>query len=92
MKICTRCKQDINDNELDPQAALYPCCNKCWNEWKEYRVMVINELRLDMSMPDHRKVLKKNEKIFVGVMEKDGTVIDFTDEKNRKPDEDHNSK
>ena len=54
--------------------------------------MVINELRLDMSMPDHRKVLKKNEKIFVGVMEKDGTVIDFTDEKNRKPDEDHNSK
>ena len=32
-------------------------------------IMVMNEMRLDMSMPDHRKVLKKHEKIFVGVIE-----------------------
>ena len=48
--------------------------------------MVMNEMRLDMSMPDHRKVLKKHEKIFVGVMTPEGDVVDFSDEKNRKPD------
>ena len=29
--------------------------------------MVINELRLDMSLPEHRKALKKQEKIFFGL-------------------------
>lgn len=84
---CIRCKNVINNmDELEPRAITYPCCNKCWNEWKEYRVIIINEMRLDLSMLDHRKVLKKNEKIFMGIMTEDGTTIDFTDEKNRKPD------
>ncbi|MCY3853799.1 MAG: Fe(2+)-trafficking protein [Thaumarchaeota archaeon] len=84
---CIRCKNAINNmDELEPRAITYPCCNKCWNEWKEYRVIIINEMRLDLSMPDHRKVLKKNEKIFMGIMTEDGATIDFTDEKNRKPD------
>jgi Fe-S cluster biosynthesis and repair protein YggX len=48
--------------------------------------MVMNELRLDMSLPDHRKLLKKNEKIFVGVLTPQGDVIDFSNEDNRKPD------
>jgi Fe-S cluster biosynthesis and repair protein YggX len=29
--------------------------------------MVINELRLDMSLPEDRKALKKQEKIFFGL-------------------------
>ncbi len=86
MKTCTRCKNTIlNLENLEARAVTYPCCEKCWNEWKEYRVIIINEMRLDMSMPDHRKVLQKNEKIFMGVMSEDGTIIDFTDEKNRNP-------
>ena len=44
-KTCTKCKSEIPDNEqLEPQAEKYPCCNKCWAEWKEYRVMVMTEM------------------------------------------------
>lgn len=87
-RTCTKCKVEISDSErLDPMAVKYPTCNKCWAEWKEYRVMVMNEMRLDMSMSDHRKILKKHEKIFVGVMSPDGQVVDYANEDNRKPDE-----
>ena len=74
------------DEELDLVASRYPCCNKCWAEWKEYRIMVMNEMRLDMSMRDHRKVVKKHEKIFVGVLSPEGDVVDYTNEDNRNPD------
>ena len=68
-RICTKCKVNIPDSEqLEPQAEKYPICNKCWEEWKEMRIMVINEMHLDMSMSDHRKVLRKHEKIFAGIM------------------------
>lgn len=84
---CTKCKSAIPGGEdLDPVAAKYPCCNKCWAEWKEYRIMVMNEMHLDMSMPDHRKVLRKHEKIFVGVLTPEGGIVDYADEKNRNPD------
>ena len=87
-KICTKCKNSIlNEEELDPKATIYPCCNKCWAEWKEYRIIVMNEMRLDMSLPDHRKLLKKNEQIFVGVRTPEGDVVDFSNEDNRKPDD-----
>lgn len=84
---CTKCKNSIpEDEQLDPMGEKYPCCNKCWAEWKEYRIMVMNEMRLDMSMPDHRKALKKYEKIFVGVLTPEGDIIDFSNEDNRNPD------
>ena len=83
---CTKCKKEITEAlELDPIASNYPCCNECWAEWKQYRVMVMNEMRLDMSMPEHRKVLKRYEKVFVGVMTTEGDVINFADENQRKP-------
>ncbi|MFY9299994.1 MAG: iron transporter [Candidatus Nitrosotenuis sp.] len=86
-RVCTKCKSEIPDSEqLDAVGGTYPCCNKCWEEWKTYRIMVMNELRLDMSLADHRKLLKKNEKIFVGVLSPQGDVIDFSNEDNRKPD------
>ena len=85
---CTKCKIEIGDTEsLDASAAKYPVCGKCWDEWRDYRVMVINEMRLDMSMPDHRKMLRKHEKIFAGVMSPDGEIIDYTNEDNRRPDD-----
>ena len=61
--------------------------DRCWAEWKENRVMVINEMRLDMSLKDHRKLLKKHEKVFVGVLTPEGDVVDYTNEENRNPEE-----
>jgi len=86
-RTCTKCKNQIPDtDQLDPRAANYPTCNKCWEEWKENRIMVINELHLDMSMSDHRKLLKKHEKIFVGVMTPEGNYVDYSNEDNRNPE------
>ncbi|MDE1769464.1 MAG: Fe(2+)-trafficking protein [Thaumarchaeota archaeon] len=86
-RTCTKCKKEIPDDmQLDPFAVNYPCCNTCWEEWKQYRIMVMNEMKLDMSMPDHRKVVKKYEKVFVGVMTPEGDVINYADENKRKPD------
>ena len=87
-RICTKCKNEIPDSEeLEPVPSSYPCCTKCWEEWKENRVMVINEMRLDMSLKDHRKLLKKHEKVFVGVLTPEGDVVDYTNEDNRNPEE-----
>ena len=86
-RTCTKCKKEIPDGtELDPFAANYPCCNTCWEEWKQYRIMVMNEMKLDMSIQDHRKVVKKYEKVFVDVMTPEGDIINFADENKRKPD------
>ena len=87
-RICTKCKVNIPDSEqLEPQAEKYPICNKCWEEWKEMRIMVINEMHLDMSISDHRKVLRKHEKIFAGIMTPEGDYVDYTNEDNRNPEE-----
>ena len=87
-KTCTKCKQEIPDNqELESQAEKYPICPKCWDEWKEMKIMVINEMHLDLSLSDHRKVLRKHEKIFAGVMTPEGDYVDFTNEDNRNPEE-----
>lgn len=87
-RICTKCKVNIPDSEqLETQAEKYPICNKCWEEWKEMRIMVINEMHLDMSMSDHRKVLRKHEKIFAGIMTPEGDYVDYTNEDNRNPEE-----
>ena len=86
-RTCTKCKNSIpEDTQLEPQAEKYPCCNKCWAEWKEYRIMVMNEMRLDMSVSDHRKVLKKHEKIFAGVLTPEGDIVDYSNEDNRSPE------
>ncbi len=86
-RTCTKCKNSIpEDAQLEPPAEKYPCCNKCWAEWKEYRIMVMNEMRLDMSVSDHRKVLKKHEKIFAGVLTPEGDIVDYSNEDNRNPE------
>ena len=44
-RVCTKCKSEIPDNaELEPLQSSYPCCPKCWDEWKEYRTMVMLSL------------------------------------------------
>jgi Fe-S cluster biosynthesis and repair protein YggX len=68
VKVCSKCKNSFDETSLeDPSAEKYQSCPTCWKEWTTYAVMVINELRLDMSLPEHRKALKKQEKIFFGL-------------------------
>ena len=74
-KTCLRCNKTFNENEIeDPSSQKYPACPECWKEWTTYAVMVMNELRLDMSLPEHRKALKKHERGFfektIGEIEK----------------------
>ena len=49
--------------------------------------MVLNEMHLDLSLSDHRKVRRIHEKIFAGVMTPEGDYVDFTNEDNRNPEE-----
>lgn len=42
-------------------------CNTCWEEWKKMSVMVINEYKLTPFLPQHREVLEKQMKEFLGL-------------------------
>jgi Fe-S cluster biosynthesis and repair protein YggX len=68
MKTCLKCGKQFDENTIeDSDSAKYPSCNLCWKEWTTYAVIVINEMRLDMSLPEHRKALRKYERIFFGL-------------------------
>jgi Fe-S cluster biosynthesis and repair protein YggX len=43
--------------------------------------MVMNEMRLDMSLPEHRKVLRKYEKVFFGLEKGEGELQKNPDKK-----------
>jgi hypothetical protein len=66
-KTCLKCGKPIDAPAEDPAAEKYPACGACWKEWTTYAVMVMNELRLDMSLPEHRKALRKYERAFFGL-------------------------
>jgi Fe-S cluster biosynthesis and repair protein YggX len=67
-KVCIKCGKDFEDSSItDPISQKYPSCPTCWAEWNTKSVMVINELRLDMSLPEHRKALRKHERMFFGL-------------------------
>ena len=62
---CLRCGKEFELSTVEDLAARkYPSCQECWKEWNSLTVMIINEMRLDMSVPEHRKALKKQEKMF----------------------------
>ncbi len=66
-KTCLKCGKVFDEVVDDPAAEKYPACSVCWKEWTDYGVMVMNELRLDMSLPEHRKALRKYERAFFGL-------------------------
>jgi hypothetical protein len=66
-KTCLKCGKTFDEIIEDPAAEKYPACLACWKEWTAYAVMVMNELRLDMSLPEHRKMLRKYERAFFGL-------------------------
>jgi len=74
-KTCLRCNKTFNEAEVeDENSQKYPSCPECWKEWTTNAVMVMNEMRLDMSLPEHRKALRKYERGFfektIGEIEK----------------------
>ena len=79
---CVRCNNEFTDT--DPRAYIYKACNACWAEWIKYSIMVINDLRLDMSIKEHRILLKKYERAFFGI--KSEGIKDLTKEEERTPD------
>jgi hypothetical protein len=66
-KTCLKCGKTFDDDIEDPAAEKYPACATCWKEWTSYAVIVMNEMRLDMSLPEHRKALRKYERAFFGL-------------------------
>lgn len=86
-KTCSKCGKNFDESHVDPAATKYSACSNCWNEWVQYSIMVINEMRLDLSMSDHRKVLKKYERVFFNLEEQEGGMRDYSKEEERVPDE-----
>ena len=56
-KTCLRCNKSFNESDVEDReiSQKFPSCPECWKEWTTYAVMVMNEMRLDMSLPEHRK-------------------------------------
>lgn len=74
-KTCLKCQKVFDEKTIDdPTAEKYPSCSECWKEWGDYAVMVMNEMRLDMSIPEHRRTLRKYEKIFFGLEKPEGEL------------------
>ena len=83
---CSKCGNKFDESKVDPEAAKYFACSNCWSEWVTYSVMVINEMRLDLSLPEHRKVLKKYERVFLGLEKPEEGMKDMNKEEERVPD------
>ena len=84
-KTCLKCGKEFDEKTAeDPAAEKYPSCQDCWKEWTTHAVMVMNEMRLDMSLPEHRKLLRKYERMFFGLEKTEG---EFQKNPDRRPDE-----
>lgn len=42
-------------------------CASCWGEWRLMEVKVINEYRLNLSMPEHADALDKQMRLYLGL-------------------------
>jgi NAD-dependent SIR2 family protein deacetylase len=84
---CSKCGNAFDESKVDPAAAKYSSCANCWDEWVKYSVMVINEMRLDLSLPEHRRVLKRYERAYFGLETPEGGMKDYSKEEERVPDE-----
>jgi hypothetical protein len=82
VKTCIKCGKTFEERTIDDPAALkYPSCIDCWKEWTTYAVMVMNEMRLDMSLSEHRKALRKYERMFFGLEKSEGELQKNPDRK-----------
>jgi Fe-S cluster biosynthesis and repair protein YggX len=88
-KTCLRCGKTFEEIIEDPAAEKYPACSACWKEWTTYAVMVMNEMRLDMSLPEHRKALRKYERAFFGLEKGIGEIEKKPDNPEAQHDHHH---
>jgi Fe-S cluster biosynthesis and repair protein YggX len=64
---CARCGQPgepppphrIGFTGPDKEKVLESICARCWKEWEQAEVKVINEYRLNFLDPQHREMLKQ---------------------------------
>ena len=84
-----RCGKNFEEIIEDPAAEKYPACSACWKEWTTYAVMVMNEMRLDMSLPEHRKALRKYERAFFGLEKGIGEIEKKPDNPETQHDHHH---
>lgn len=85
-KTCAKCGNSFDESTVDQAAAKYSACENCWSEWVKYSVMVINEMKLDLSMPEHRQMLKKYERSYFGLEQPQAGMKDYSKEEERVPD------
>jgi Fe-S cluster biosynthesis and repair protein YggX len=85
-KTCSKCGNNFDESTVDQGALKYSSCGNCWAEWVKYSIMVINEMRLDLSMPEHRQMLKKYERSYFGLEGPEAGMKDYTKEEERVPD------
>jgi Fe-S cluster biosynthesis and repair protein YggX len=88
-KTCLKCGKTFEEIIEDPAAEKYPACSACWKEWTTYAVMVMNEMRLDMSLPEHRKALRKYERAFFGLEKGIGEIEKKPDNPETQHDHHH---
>jgi Fe-S cluster biosynthesis and repair protein YggX len=67
---CTRCGATAEQMAKAPirgrigQEIHANVCEKCWDDWMRGEVMLINEYRLNLADPEHRKVLYEHMRQF----------------------------
>ena len=44
-------------------------CQPCWQEWMGMSVKIINEYRLQLFRPEHRKTLEDQMKLFLNLLD-----------------------
>jgi len=70
---CTKCQKEGSPPDFVPyegellKAILSQICSNCWDEWKTQSVIVINEGRLTLFLPEHQKFLEAEMKKFLGL-------------------------
>ena len=81
--ICTRCEEGAPGigtfipfvGELKERIGS-EICNVCWLEWKDLQIKVINEYKLHMGEPEHRKVLDEHAVRFFRFDGGDGSLTE----------------
>lgn len=72
---CARCKSDGPRLEQKPlggklgQRVLEGVCARCWAEWDELQLKIINEYRLNLSIPQHYDMLVEEMLNYLGLKE-----------------------
>jgi Fe-S cluster biosynthesis and repair protein YggX len=70
---CSRCKKAAPQMDKPPMRGKIgleihaSACQECWDEWGQGEVMIINEYRLSLADPEHRKVLYGHMRDFFGI-------------------------